>query len=226
MKIIPILAASFALCAIATAAFEQWTSADGRSASMNLLSVTEVDGELVGRFSLRSGKVVELKASELSDEDAKRLGEWKAEGEGAAAAGKESVFDDLLEGNLLRLDGKSLKTCDDVATPEKYYIFYYTASWCGPCLRYTPALVKWYNENKNDNFEIVLITWDDNTRDMKDYAVSKKMPWTLLKQSKADDFQRKFPHNVSGIPSVITCDLDGKIVSRTESPVALSQLVK
>ncbi|MCH7225644.1 thioredoxin-like domain-containing protein [Haloferula sp. A504] len=220
-----ILLITLLLSSLATAAFEQWTSADGRTATMNLLSVTEVGGELVGRFSLRSGKVVELKAGDLSAEDAKRLTEWKPDRVGARGTGGDSVFDDFFEGNLLRLDGKTLESCD-VPEPEKYYIFYYTASWCGPCQRYTPSLVKWYNENKNDHFEIVVITWDQNTREMKDYAVSKKMPWTILKQSKADDFQKKFPHQVSGIPSVITCGLDGKIVSRTESLAELGQLVK
>ncbi len=214
------------LSSLATAGFEQWTSSDGRAATMNLLSVTEVGGELVGRFSLRSGKIVELKAADLSANDAKRLAEWKPDRADVADTGSDSIFDDFFEGNLLRLDGKSLASYDDVVTPEKYYIFYYTASWCGPCLRFTPSLVKWYNDNKNDNFEIVVITWDENTRDMKNYAVAKKMPWTILKQSKADDFQRKFPHKVSGIPSVITCGLDGKIVSRTESLDELSQLVK
>jgi hypothetical protein len=35
-----------------------------------------------------------------------------------------------------------------------------------------------------------------------------------------------FAHQVNGIPSVITCDLTGKIVSRTRSIAELEPLVK
>lgn len=226
MKITTLLLA-LSITTLSQAAFEQWTSADGRTAEMNLLSVTEVDGEKVGRFSLRSGKIVELKASQLSDAAAERLAEWKGEGAPAAADGPASAFDDILEGNLVRLDGKRLKKCEDATKPEKFYVFYYTASWCGPCQQFTPSLVEWYNDNKNDNFELVLITSDRDEDSMEGYAASKKMPWPQLKQRKAQDFKEEFKHGVRGIPSVIVCDLDNKVLGNYRSDLpGLTKLVK
>jgi nucleoredoxin len=193
---------------------------------MKLLSVSEVDGEKVGRFSLRSGQTVNLAASKLSEADAKRLAEWKPEGL-ENAAGPESVFDDVLDGNLLRLDDKNLKKCEDATKPAKYYVFYYTASWCGPCQQFTPSLVQWYEENKNDNFELVLISSDSDEAAMEGYAAKKKMPWPQLKMRKVQDFKKSFEHGVRGIPSVMVCELDGKLLGDYRGNLAgLTDLVK
>lgn len=214
--------------ATAFAGFENWTSKDGRKAELELVEVLEEDGEKVGKFRMRNGRTVSLKASDLTEADATRLTEFKpgaAAGE-EAVEGEPSVFDKVLDGNLVKLDGKSFKSHKPTAGPEKYYIFYYTASWCPPCQAYTPTLVKFYTENKNDNFEIVLITADQDEGAMKDYATAKKMEWPHLKLSRVEKFQKEFDHGVSGIPSVITCDLEGNIVSRSQSIPELIKLVK
>lgn len=216
-----VLAASLGL-----ANAETWTSADGRTASMTLIEVTEKDGEKVGKFRLVGGKTVEVKASDLSDDDAKRLAEW-VDPNAPEPAGPESVFDETLEGNLVRLDGKSFKKCEDATKPAKFYVFYYTASWCPPCQAFTPSLVEWYNDNKNDNFELVLITSDRDEDAMEGYAKDKKMPWPQLKHSKASKFKGKFNHGVTGIPSLIVCDLEGENLGNFRSKLPeLTNLVK
>jgi nucleoredoxin len=212
----------------APAEFRTWTRGDGKTAELELLSVTEVGGEKAGEFKMRSGQKVVIKSSVLIEADAKLLAEWKPEAsaEAAAPAGPASVFDDILEGDLVKLSGKSLKSFKELKKPTKYYVFYYTASWCPPCQKYTPVLVDFYEKHKNDSFEIILITSDSEENDMEAYAASKKMPWPQLKLRKANDFKKKFPHGVRGIPSVITCSLDGEIVSRTESISELANLLK
>lgn len=218
------------LSASGFAGFETWTSKDGKAAELELVSVSQSGGEKIGEFRMRTGKTVSISSSSLSDADARRLSEWKpaeaASVEAPATAGKPSKFDDILDGNLVKLDGRSLKRFSQETKPEKYYIFYYTASWCGPCQKYTPSLVDFYNKNKNANFEIVLITSDSDEGGMETYAREKKMPWPQLKMSRVAKFEKQFDHKVNGIPSVITCDLDGNIVSRSESIAQLTKLVK
>ena len=177
---------------------------------------------------MRNGQKVVLKSSVLNEADSKLLGEWKPEAPAAAApVAAASVFDDILDGNLVKLSGKSLKSFKDLKKPSKYYVFYYTASWCGPCQQFTPSLVEFYEKNKNDSFEIVLITSDSDENSMEGYAVSKKMPWPQLELKKADDFKKKFQHGVRGIPSVIVCDLEGKIVTPNGRDLnTLAKLVK
>lgn len=214
--------------ASASAEFRTWTRSDGKTAELDLISVTETGGEKSGEFKMRNGQKVVIKSSVLSEADAKLLGEWKPEtlAEPATAAAA-SVFDEILDGNLVKLSGKSLKSFKDLKKPSKYYLFYYTASWCGPCQKFTPSLVDFYEKNKNDNFEIVLITSDSDENSMEGYAASKKMPWPQLKLKKAGDFKKKFQHGVRGIPSVIVCDLEGKIVTPNGRDLnTLGKLVK
>jgi nucleoredoxin len=165
-----------------------------------------------GVFKMRNGRNVNIKQADLTEADAKRLAEWKPAAP-EAPAGEPSVFDEVLDGNLVMLDGKKLKKHEFASKPEKYYVFYYTASWCPPCQAFTPSLVEFYKKHKNEKFELVLITSDSDEDDMEGYAVDKKMPWPQLKQSKSKSFKGKFDHGVRGIPSVIVCDLEGKIVS-------------
>jgi thiol-disulfide isomerase/thioredoxin len=208
-----------------SAAFEDWTNKEGKTAQLELVEVIGEADAKEGVFQMRNGRMVNIKQADLAEADAKRLADWKPAAPEAPAA-EPSVFDEVMDGNLVILDGKRLESSELTAKPTKYYIFYYTASWCPPCQKFTPSLVEFYNKNKNDNFEIVLITSDDSTKDMEGYAAAKKMPWPQLKQSKADSFKKKFDHEVTGIPSVITCDLEGKIISRTEDLAELEKLVK
>lgn len=221
-----LLAGFFTLSAAAE--FRTWTRSDGKTAELELISVADADGEKTGEFKMRDGRKVKLKASLLSEADAGLLEEWQPEAEAAAAAsGPDSAFDKILDGNLVKLNGKSLKSFKDMKKPEKYYVFYYTASWCPPCQQFTPSLVDFYEKNKNDNFELVLITSDRDEDSMKEYAVAKKMPWPQLKLRKAEDFKKKFQHGVTGIPSVIVCELDGtKLEGNYRDLAALEKLVK
>lgn len=213
----------------ASAEFRTWTRSDGKTAELDLVSVSEAGGEKSGEFKMRSGRSITLAAASLSEADAKLLSEWTpAETEPAAATAVPSVFDEVLDSNLEILDGRKLKRHELASKPTKHYVFYYTASWCGPCQAYTPDLVKFYNKAKegNDTFELVLITSDRDEESMEGYAKDKKMPWPHLKLSKAKDFKSKFQHGVTGIPSVIICDLEGNIVSRSRSISDLEKILK
>jgi nucleoredoxin len=211
----------FFCAALARGEFRTWTRADGKTAELELLSVGEKEGEKAGMFKTRAGDKAIIKSSALSEADAKLLAEWKP-----PAVGGASEFDGSLNGNLLQLKDNRLQPVLGFKRPTKYYVFYYTASWCYPCQEYTPKLVEFYSKNKNDSFEIVLVTSDDNIRSIESYAKSKKMSWPHLRLQAVKGFKKAFDHGVTGIPSVITCSLDGKIVSREESIPELEKLLK
>ncbi len=214
------------MCAgLSHAAFEKWTHKDGRTVELELVAVTDDGDGKAGEFKLRSGRSVNLKSSELSDGDAAKMEVW--EPPAPVVVGEEpSVFDKVLDGNLLKLSGKSLKRFALTERPKKYYVFYYTASWCAPCHRFTPSLVDFYNKHKNDRFEIVLITSDDNEEAMEKYAAEMKMPWPQLKLKKVDRFKKEFEHGTAGIPSLIVCELDGTKLGNCRSLRQLEKLVK
>lgn len=209
---------------LSLAAFEKWTNKDGKTAELELVKVVDTGDGKAGEFKMRSGKFITLKASDLSEEAAARLAAWVPPA--AVIEGKSSVFDKVLDGNLVKLGGKSLKKFELTERPTKYYVFYYTASWCGPCQQFTPTLVEFYEKHKSDKFELVLITSDQDEDSMENYAAQKKMPWPQLKLKEVPDFKKEFQHGVTGIPSVIVCDLEGKNLGNFRNLAELEKLVK
>ena len=203
------------LASSAHAEFRTWTRSDGKTAELDLVTVTDAGGEKSGQFKMRNGTTVTLKQSVLSEADGKLLADWKPASTAApAAAAGSSVFDATLAGNLLTLQGKSLKTFKGMVKPTKYYLFYYTASWCGPCHKFTPSLVEFYNKYKPDNheFELILITSDSDEKAMEGYAAEMKMPWPQLKLAKVPKFKKEFKHPGGGIPNLVLTDLQGTLL--------------
>jgi len=194
----------------ASAEFETWTNKEGNTAKMKLVEVVKDGDKAIGKFELENGKSVSLDADTLSEESTNRLLEWKPVLE------NQSVFDEMLDGNLVMLDGKEFADHALTQRPEKFYVFYYTASWCPPCRSYTPELIKFYEraKKKNNNFELILVTSDRSPDAMLKYAVDAKMPWPHVSFDAARDVRAKLNHGVTGIPSVIVCDLEGNVISR------------
>ena len=206
------------------AEFREWTNSAGKKAELDLVAASEEGGEKVGQFKMRNGTTVKIKASGLSADDAKQLADWNPP---FFKSGPQSVFDEAIEHNLVRLEKGEFAALAEFARPKKYYLFYYTASWCPPCRAFTPTLVDWYEKNKNDNFELVLITADREEPAMLGYAKEKKMPWPQVAFGKSMQFQTKHAHGVRGIPSLIVCDLEGKILGNFRSQLPqLTDLIK
>ena len=207
-----LLVSSIFVCG-ATAEFETWTNKEGNTARMKLVEVVKDGDNATGKFELEDGRSVNITADTLSAEDALRLREWEPKPE------IKSVFDDMLDGNLVSLNGRRFSRHDLEAKPEKFYVFYYTASWCPPCRAYTPDLVRFYEKarKKNNNFELILVSSDRDEGDMLKYARDAKMPWPQIRFSKAREIRGKLGHDVTGIPSVIICDLEGNVVSRNRA---------
>jgi len=86
----------------------------------------------------------------------------------------------------------------------KYVVIYFSASWCGPCQRFTPMLKSFYEECLVPNkVEVVFVSSDRDEASFNKYF--GKMPWTAMpitaemkiKQNLAETFR------VSGIPHLV-----------------------
>ena len=57
---------------------------------------------------------------------------------------------------------------------------YFSASWCGPCHRFTPKLVEAYSElsSKNADFEVVFVLTDEDGESFCKYF--SVMPWLAI----------------------------------------------
>ena len=86
---------------------------------------------------------------------------------------KKFRFSHIL-GPVLRHGEKIVNT--DLHLHNKIVCLYFSASWCPPCRRFTPELIKFYNKyHRSKNFEIVFISRDRNYNEYSKYY--KKMPW-------------------------------------------------
>lgn len=95
----------------------------------------------------------------------------------------------------------------------KYVGIYCSASWCPPCRRFTPELVKFVNANK-DKFAIVFYSADRSAADMKKYMRDDKMPWAALPfQSKnlSDDVKKELS---GGIPALVIFNPQGSPIDK------------
>jgi nucleoredoxin len=233
---IKLTSAVFAISSVVChAAMETWTNQDGRKADMELKKVMTEGDVTTAEFLTKSGQTVKLKSTELSTESKARISLWKSVPAGISEAPASSspvtavasVFDGVIEGNLEKIAGKTVKRYSPESKPSKFYVFYYSASWCGPCHQYTPSLVTLYQKLKprKNEFELVMITGDDNQKAMESYMVETKMPWPALKLEKAEKFKSKFHHEVTGIPCVVICNLDGTVVAKTQDLGMIERII-
>lgn len=232
------------LTGISRADFQTWTNKDGKTAELDLVNVATIGGESIGEFKTKAGTTVKLKESQLATGEADRLKSWRpgdsstasskpasttaavsSSAPGAASAAGASAFDKILEPtNLIKVNGKHVDHVKDEAKPTKYYVFYYSASWCHPCHQFTPSLVDFYNQNKSDSFEVYLIPHDSDKTAMEGYMKEMNMPWPALQIPKAEKFEKEFKHTIDGIPYIAICNPDGTVVAQGNAGLMLGKL--
>ena len=100
----------------------------------------------------------------------------------------------------------------------KYWAFYYSASWCGPCRRFTPDLVGFYRGFKPDhpNFELIFVNLDENEDAMENYMRTDSMPWPAIWRADVDNPELEAKKYCgSGIPCLVLVDSNGNVISDT-----------
>ena len=132
----------------------------------------------------------------------------------AESASAENTIYPLLKDNLVAAKGNKLEKVDDAALADKkYYAFYYSAAWCGPCRAFTPDLVKWYKRHKNKpQFELIFVSSDRSEEDMAKYIKDDDMAWPALAFDKKKSVPQITKYCGPGIPCLVMVDAEGKVV--------------
>lgn len=110
------------------------------------------------------------------------------------------------------LDSKGNKVSSDILT-GKYVGLYFSASWCGPCRKFTPALIEFRNKYKAE-FEVVLVGADGSMRAQANYMRKYKMPWLAMQNQSPEVKQTRRMTGVKQIPTLVILGPDGKILSK------------
>lgn len=192
--------------------FREWRDILGREFEAKLI---EVETSTV-RLGNRGGKEIDFPIADLMPSDRSYVRKWQAgrssaesgdgpEGETAAV----TAFAKRVHRRLVRSDGREVRRYrGDNPGRIEYFAFYKSAHWCGPCRRFTPKLVDFYNSRKSEdrNFELIFISSDRSADAMERYMLEMEMPWPAFEYGKMRDVVSS---NGGGIPNLIVTDARG-----------------
>lgn len=112
--------------------------------------------------------------------------------------------------------GKALEKADFLTkdkpnTKAKYYLFLYSASWCGPCCREMPHVVKTYRKiRQSDDVELVLFSCDRTEDAAREWAKEERMKFPIIKPKKGNGIPGYKPGGA--IPRLGIVDHTGKVI--------------
>lgn len=126
---------------------------------------------------------------------------------------------------LKDLDGAGINLKD---FKGKYVLLDFWASWCGPCRKENPTVVKAYYGYKNKGFTVLGVSLDATEAPWRKAVQEDGMPWTQLINDRKIGVDRLY--EIKAIPANFLVDPQGKIIARNlrgqELEQALEKFIK
>lgn len=110
-------------------------------------------------------------------------------------------------------EGENVKLSSLIAG-KKYVIIDFWASWCGPCRREMPTLVKAYKEFKDKGFEIVGVSLDKEADAWKSAIEKLDITWPQMSDLKGWQNEAAQTYCVRGIPHTVLLNSEGVIIEK------------
>lgn len=102
----------------------------------------------------------------------------------------------------------SLKEC---LAGKKYLLLDFWASWCKPCRKEIPNILKLYKKYHTDGFEVVSISADTSEAAWKKALDEEKLPWYNDRDGQQGICNL---YKVQYYPTIYLLDADGKVVAK------------
>ena len=96
----------------------------------------------------------------------------------------------------------------------KLVLIDFWASWCGPCRKEMPNVIKIYSKFKNKGFEIYGVSLDQDKEKWMEAITKDGINWPQVSDLKYWDNVAAKIYNVQGIPYTVLIDKDGKIIAK------------
>ncbi|MCY3885579.1 MAG: TlpA disulfide reductase family protein [Gammaproteobacteria bacterium] len=125
---------------------------------------------------------------------------------------------------LANLEGEEV-TLSDVLAENEFVLVDFWASWCGPCIAQIPKLKELHSEYKNDGFEIVFVSIDEEYDDWKGESDRQELPWINLGDLNGWYASTMVDYGVQWVPTEFALNTDGEILKRELSPEDLENLL-
>lgn len=101
-------------------------------------------------------------------------------------------------------------------TKAEYYVYLYSASWCGYCRECMPVAVEQYKQmRRTRKVEIILICGDKSESEAKDYIRSckAKFPSMMFSALQATKFRGLPGCGMPGFPAISVVSKEGKMIT-------------
>jgi len=117
-------------------------------------------------------------------------------------------------------DGEDLKLSD---LRGKIVLVDFWASWCGPCRKENPNVVRMYEKYKDKGFEILGVSLDKQKGRWLQAIEQDKLTWQQVSDLKGWQNEVAAIYSVRSIPSTVLVDAEGKIMARNLRGAALEE---
>lgn len=136
--------------------------------------------------------------------------------------GKGAIYQDF---KLSNPQG-SVVALSDYVGKDKIVLVDFWASWCGPCIKEMPNIVKVYERFKDKGFEIVGVSLDDNADSWKAAIKRLNMTWPQMSDLKGWKSEAGKLYDVGSIPFTLLIGKDGKIIANSLNAEELTRVLE
>jgi thiol-disulfide isomerase/thioredoxin len=116
-------------------------------------------------------------------------------------------------------------TFSDVYKNNKLTMIDFWASWCGPCRRSNPLLVKLYKQYHPKGLEIIGVSCDNDREEWLKAVADDKLTWLQVSDLRGWTNEVTQLYNIRSIPQNILVDANGIIVAKQLSENDLEQFL-